>query len=146
MEQDTAIAAVGHVIQLSVAPVFLLSGIAGMLAVMTNRLARIIDRARQYEARLPASSAEDLPGLLGDLRVLSRRAKLIYSAITMCTVTALCVCAVVVSLFVGAFLEFDASVPVAVLFVAAMSAFFVGLVCFLREVFVATAELRIGPR
>jgi len=41
MEQETAIATVGHAIQLSVAPVFLLSGIGAMLAVMTNRLARI---------------------------------------------------------------------------------------------------------
>jgi len=47
-------------------------------------------------------------------------------------------------LFMGAFLRFDASVPVALLFVAAMVAFFLGLLSFLREIFLATANLRIG--
>jgi hypothetical protein len=41
--------AVAHAIQLAVAPVFLLSGIGAILAVMTNRLGRIIDRARVLE-------------------------------------------------------------------------------------------------
>lgn len=40
---------VAHAIQLAVAPVFLLSGIGAMLVVMTNRLGRIIDRARVIE-------------------------------------------------------------------------------------------------
>jgi len=35
-------------------------------------------------------------------------------------------------------------VPVALLFVAAMFAFFAGLVFFLREIFLATSSLRIG--
>jgi hypothetical protein len=52
----------------------------------------------------------------------------------------------VATLFVGAFLQFDAAVPVAILFIGAMSTFFVGLLCFLREIFIATASLRIGPR
>ena len=38
-----------HAIQLAIAPVFLLSGIAALLGVMANRLARIIDRARMLE-------------------------------------------------------------------------------------------------
>ena len=37
---------IGHAIQLALAPVFLLTGIAAMLGVMTGRLARIIDRGR----------------------------------------------------------------------------------------------------
>jgi hypothetical protein len=146
MEQETAIAAVGHAIQLSVAPVFLLSGIAGLLAVMTNRLSRIVDRAREVEARLPASNPGELTALDRELRTLSRRAKFIYVSITLCTITALFVSAVVATLFVGAFLAFDASVWVAVLFVSAMAALFVGLMFFLREIFTATAALRIGPR
>jgi hypothetical protein len=50
--------AVAHAIQLAVAPVFLLSGIGAILAVMTNRLGRIIDRARVLEVRLDNASAE----------------------------------------------------------------------------------------
>jgi hypothetical protein len=144
--EEGVIASVGHVIQLSVAPVFLLSAIAGMLAVMTNRLARIIDRARQVEALLPVSDEADLSALHGDLRTLSRRAKYINFAITLFTLTALLVCAVVATLFVAAFQDLDARLTVAVLFVGAMVAFFFGLLCFLREVYIATRGLRIGPR
>src|SRR5206468_12157221 len=55
------------------------------------------------------------------------------------------VCTVIATLFLAAFASFDASVPVALFFVAAMVAFFAGLVFFLREIFIATANLRIGP-
>ncbi len=144
MEQDSGITAVAHVIQLAVAPVFLLSGIGAMLAVMTNRLARVIDRARVLEGQLRAAPA-DAAVIAAQLAVLSRRAKLVGTSITLCTITALLVCAVIAILFLGAFLRFDASVPVALLFIAAMFAFFAGLLSFLREIFIATASLRIGP-
>jgi hypothetical protein len=146
VDYETAITTVGHAIQLSVAPVFLLSGIGAMLAVMTNRLARVVDRARSVEAQLAATATENAEPILDDLRSLSKRAKFINLAITFCTITALFVCAVVATLFLGAFLRFDASVPIAILFVGAMVTFFFGLLCFLREIFVATATLRIGPR
>jgi uncharacterized protein DUF2721 len=138
--------AVAHAIQLAVAPVFLLSGIGAILVVMTNRLGRIIDRARVLEEKLDGASAEILAALRADLTVLSRRAKLISRAITLCTTTALLVCTVIAVLFLSAFLRFDATIPVALLFIAAMSTFFLGLVWFLREIYVATVTLRIGPR
>jgi hypothetical protein len=138
--------AVAHAVQLAVAPVFLLSGIGAMLAVMTSRLGRIIDRARDLEERLVDASPEFLSSLQTDLRMLSQRAKLIYLAIALCTTTALLVCTVVAFLFVSAFLQFDASVIVALLFIAAMSTFVLGLLWFLREIYVGTISLRIGPR
>ena len=138
--------AVAHAIQLAVAPVFLLSGIGAILAVMTNRLGKIIDRARVLEDKLDAASPKLLATLRADLPILSRRAKLISRAITLCTTTALLVCTVIAVLFLSAFLRFDATIPVALLFVAAMSTFFLGLLWFLREIYVATVSLRIGPR
>lgn len=144
MDQDTAIATVGHAIQLSVAPVFLLSGIGAMLAVMTNRMSRIVDRGRIHESRLRDAAPEEAVRLNDQLAVLSRRAKLINRAITLLTITALFVCAVVATLFIATFFSFNAAIPVAVLFVAAMATFFVALLFFLREIFVATASLRIG--
>jgi hypothetical protein len=62
-----------------------------------------------------------------------RRARYIRHASIPCTVTALLVCAVIATLFVGAFGRFDTSVPVALLFVAAMVAFIGGLLFFLRK-------------
>ena len=124
---------------------FLLSGIGAMLAVMTNRMSRIVDRGRVHETRLVDASPEEAVRLHDHLAVLSRRAKLINRAITLLTITALFVCAVVGTLFVGAFFSFNTAMPVAALFVAAMATLFVALLFFLREIFVATAALRIGP-
>jgi len=138
--------AVAHAIQLAVAPVFLLSAIGAILAVMTNRLSRIIDRARVLEQGLEELPAAVVASRRADLGVLSRRAKLIGFAITLCTATALLVCTVIAMMFLSASLHFDATLPVTVLFIAAMLTFFVGLICFLREIYVATVSLRIGPR
>jgi hypothetical protein len=146
MGELSNISAVAHVIQLSVAPVFLLSGIGAMLAVMTNRLSRIIDRARVLESRLEEATPETVGRLQEDLATLTQRAKLIGPAITLCTTTALLICLVIAALFLSAFLHFDAGVVVAVLFILSMLAFFLGLLWFLREIFVATRNLRIGSR
>jgi len=138
--------AVAHAVQLAVAPVFLLTGIAAILSVMTNRLGRVIDRARILEERLEGAAPESIATLRADLAVLSRRAKLNGRAITLCTMTALLVCTMIAVLFLSAFLRFDASIPVALLFIAAMLCFFLGLLWFLREIYLATKSLRIGPR
>ena len=69
-----------------------------------------------------ATASPDATAVRGQLQTLSRRAKLISRAIALCTVTALLVCAVIATLFLGAFARFDVSVPVALLFVAAMIA------------------------
>jgi len=150
MPSSGEVSSIAHVIQLAVAPVFLLSGMAGLLAVLTNRLGRIIDRARRLEEKLaPAGLSAGSPeaaAIHADLATLSRRARLINAAVTLCTSSALLICAVIAVLFLSAFLRFDLTATVAFLFVAAMLALFGGLLFFLREVFVATASLRIGPR
>ncbi|HET9467418.1 MAG TPA: DUF2721 domain-containing protein [Vicinamibacterales bacterium] len=143
---EIQVSPVAYVIQLAVAPVFLLSGIGAILAVMTSRLGRIIDRARVLEDRLANATADETPAIERDLGTLTHRARLIGPAITLCTVTALLVCTVIAILFSSAFFHFDAAVPVALLFIAAMLAFFLGLLWFLREIYVATSNLRIASR
>jgi hypothetical protein len=125
-----------------VAPVFLLSGIGAMLSVMTSRLGRVVNRARVLEGEVLRDGPKTVT--LDELSTLSRRARFIGRSIALCTVTALLVCAVIVVLFIGAFVRLDTSTIVALLFISAMTAFFVGLVMFLREILLATASLRIG--
>ena len=141
--QQTGVTAVGQVIDLAIAPVFLLSAIGALLVVLTNRLARIIDRARVLEAQL-TGTATGSTGLQGELDTLSRRAMLIHRAITLSVVTAVLVCAVIVALFMGAFVETDVSIMVALLFIGAMLSFLGGLLTLMRELFVATESLRFG--
>ncbi len=144
MTPDSAVSAIAHTIELSIAPVFLISGIGAILAVLTSRLGRIVDRARVLETEPPPDPSQT--AWVGvEMKVLFRRAKLINESITLCTVTALLIAAVIAILFVGAFLEFDMSVPVALLFIAGMGSLLLGLMQFLREIFLATSSLRIGP-
>ena len=115
MIDSSDVSEISRTIQLAVAPVFLLSGIGAMLSVMTNRLSRVIDRARAVEGKLDSASALDAPERI-ELSRLATRAKLVGRAITLCTFTALLVSAVVACLFLSAFLHFDATYPVAFLF------------------------------
>jgi hypothetical protein len=136
---------IAHVIQMAVTPVFLLVGIGTMLGVMTSRLSRVIDRARVLEGRLPDAAPAIAVLIREELETLGRRAQLVSRAIAMCTSTALVVCTVIAVLFSSAFLQFDASILIAVLFVIGMLTLFFGLLSFLREIFLATSNMRIGP-
>lgn len=137
---------IANAIQLAVAPVFLLTAIGAILGVMANRLGRVIDRARFLEGRLENSPPAESSAIKAHLIILSRRAKMINLALTFCTMTALLVCTVIALLFSGSFVRFDITIPVAALFIIAMILLVMGLLWFLREVFLATASLRIGPR
>jgi hypothetical protein len=137
---------VAHVIQLAVAPVFLLSGVGVMLTVLTNRLARVVDRARTVEKAVAQAPATERAALEDNLQVLARRARLMNRAITLCTICALLVSLVIVALFVASFTAIQLAIPIASLFIIAMLSFIAALLIFLREVFLAIASLHIGDR
>jgi hypothetical protein len=140
-----AVSDVAQSMQLALGPVFLLNGVGVMLAMLTTRLARIVDRARGLEVRLPHAGEEELREIHRVLAVTSRRARLMNRAITLGTVAALLVATVVALLFAAAFLTFPIGPTIAVLFVTCMGALFGSLWCFLVEVRVATEALRFGP-
>jgi hypothetical protein len=142
--QESQVSAIAHVIQLAVAPVFLLTGVGAMLGVMANRLARVIDRARVLEERLAGAPSERERRYRDELTILGRRGSLMHRAIGLCTTSALLVCAVIVTLFVGAFLETDVAAVIGLLFVTAMLTMFAGLVMFLAEIRLAIRGMRIG--
>lgn len=135
---------VAHVIQLSVAPVFLLTGVGAILNVMANRLSRIIDRARVLELRLGASEGAARAELEQRIVRLEGRARLVGHAIALCVTTAVLVCGVIITLFLGEFLAFEATVPAALLFIGALLSFLLALIWLLREIFVAIRTLKFG--
>ena len=137
---------IAHAIELSVAPVFLLSGIGVFLGVLTQRLARVIDRARPLEQRLDTAGDAERAGLERELRLLARRGRYINRCLTASVSSAIAVALVVVLIFLSEFIRFPLAAPVSVLFIAAMLSLLVGLVYFLLEVGVATRQLRIGRR
>lgn len=145
MSELSDIGVVSHVIQLAVAPAFLLTAIGAMMTVMTNRLGRIIDRARRLEDILASAPNEIAAVMHSDLGTLSRRSKLISLAITLCTAAAIMICTVIAILFLGNFFQFGIAIPIALLFIIAMLLLVIGMIIFLREIFLGTASLRIGP-
>ncbi|HWP94225.1 MAG TPA: DUF2721 domain-containing protein [Gammaproteobacteria bacterium] len=145
MSPETYISDVAHAIQLAVAPVFLLTGVGALLAVLTSRLARIVDRARQLEGLLAQADEAGRDRLLAELRVLSRRARYVNLAVTLATFCALLVCTVIVLLFFGAYSEARVVRTVGIIFIVAMFTLIAALLVFLREIFTATRHLRIGP-
>lgn len=144
MQDTPGISDVAHSIQLAVAPVFLLTGVGTLLNVLTQRLARIIDRARALQGGTnvdPMAPQE----VSDELVVLSRRAKLVHRAITLSTVCALLICLVVVSLFARVALGQDLAALIVILFSAALFAFIGALITLLLEVRAATASLHFVP-
>jgi Protein of unknown function (DUF2721) len=141
-----AVSDVAQAIQLSLAPVFLLSGIGVMLGMLTSRLARIVDRARVMEKGMDHATEQDRQQMRATLRIVSRRGRLMNRAITLGTVAALLVSMVVALLFAAAFAPFSLGVAIACVFILAMSSLVGSLWCFLIEVRIATASLRIGSR
>jgi hypothetical protein len=137
---------IAEVIRLAVAPVFLFSGIGIVLTVLTNRLARIVDRARKIEAEALVAAETELDDVRRELGVLERRARLLNMAVTLLVVSALLVSGVVISLFLASIMEYALSRLIATLFILTMLSFVGAMLCFLREVRVATAALRIGLR
>lgn len=144
MESPTHVASLAQVIQLAVAPVFLLAGLGATLNVLANRIARIIDRARLMEEQLSGADAETARELHERLRVLSRRATLINRAIGLCVMSGLLVSLVVAALFISSSLRIELALPIGVGFVLALLSLAASLVYFLREVFIATASLSFG--
>ena len=145
MPQAQHIADASRLIQLAIAPVFLLTGVATLLGVLSSRLGRTIDRGRVLEGLLETADATRIARMHDELAVLSRRAKILYRSIALGVITALLICSVIASLFMSAFTRVDVTLVVAGFFIAAMAALISTLLLFLREVFLATRVLRIGP-
>ena len=124
-----------HVIQLAIAPVFLLNAVAAIINVLASRLARVVDRIRYFEDRTEPFGPGELPRAQAERDRLARRLKLIYFAMTFQVFCALFVGLLIIVAFFDAFVTANLSKTIALLFAAAMMAFIGGLVMFLREIF-----------
>jgi hypothetical protein len=138
---------IAHIIQLSVAPVFLVAGIGTLLNVLTSRLARVVDRNRRLDGDILSGQSPfgDDGYHLAELRVLDQRMNWINRAIFLATIAVLLVCLVVVALFAGELLGIDLSQFIAAMFIGAMGALIFALLAFLVEISHARKMLRVRP-
>jgi hypothetical protein len=143
LETAASINDIGRAIQLALAPVFLLTGIAGLLNVMTGRLSRIVDRGRKLTEHRDVAEAAVDKSLRVSLTNLERRRYFASAAITACTLSALLVCVTIAALFLEVLLGLRMKWLAGVLFTLATLALVVGLAYFLREVHLANVTVRI---
>jgi hypothetical protein len=134
------VADITRIIQLAVAPVFLLTAIGTILSALNNRLGRIVDRRRILEERFRKGNPEGQEPAkedLYELELLARRISLIYHAIVMAIICALFICMLVACAFLGVFVTVDIARLIGTLFILAMFALIGSLWMLLREVFLA---------
>ena len=126
---------VTHVIQLAIAPVFLLTAVGTLINVLVNRLGRSVDRRRTLTASLASLDAGLLGNANGELAYVHRRVRLIYGAILLSVGAAFLICLLIAVAFLDALIAADLSQLVAVLFMLAMLALIGSLALFMREIY-----------
>ena len=140
---DTSVTTVAQIIQLSVAPVFLLAGIGAFLNVCAGRLSRIVDRARTVEVALLGSRGAEHDRHLGEIRTLDRRMAMVSWAIFFSVLAAVLICLVVAILFASALTHTHAGTAVALLFIATMASIGLGFSVFLLETRIGSRSVRV---
>jgi hypothetical protein len=137
-------------IQLAVAPVFLLTGVAGMLNALGTRLARVIDRARQLQNRLedegqPLSTSKRAT-ITGELQTLRQRSKIINLATALMVICAALIGLTVMELFYSAGLGGRLQIThwVTTTFLGGFGCFITACMLYLAEILVASRSVQIG--
>ncbi len=138
----TDIHSVSEAIRDAVAPVFLLTGIGSILGVLIGRLGRSIDRARSLND-MPQEKREKFKD---ELRIIVKRTKWLRRAIGLATLAALCVCVSIATLFISVETGFKMPHVVLMAFISSMISVILGLLCFLREIVLASREVIVPYR
>jgi hypothetical protein len=143
---ETHLPAIASVIQLAVAPVFLLTAVGTIIAALNYRLGRAVDRRRSLERRLAKMDAEELGPARDELATIALRIRYTYLSILASVVSALFVCLLIAAAFLGAFVRVDLSATIGTLFVLSILSLVACLLLFLREIFLAVSTPRHVPR
>ena len=134
----------GEIIQMSVAPVFLLVAIGSILNVVTSRLGRVVDRARNLEDRVANGSRDpESERYRIELKALERRMIFSHWAINFLSIAALVVAALVAVVFIADTGSEDHSSLISGLFITAVIGIMAGISCFIVEISVATRTVHV---
>jgi len=143
---ESGVGSIAHAVQLSVAPVFLLTGIAGLLNVMTNRLARAIDHVRKLDADWKSGDLAPSDQDLEQLSLYRRRAILANNAIAACTAAGLLTCVVIAILFIDALLGTRLRWLAGIAYFLSTAALILAFALFQAEIYFGTRTLVEGPQ
>jgi len=122
------------VLQIAIGPVILISGVGLLLLSMTNRLGRVIDRARVLHREKRTERQEEHESIRRQLQILHGRTILIRRAIIFASMSALLAAFLIISLFLAALLKLDAGWLIMVLFIGCMIALIWSLIVYIQDV------------
>lgn len=150
-DSNSIVTTISHLIQLSVAPVFLLAGVAGLLNVFIGRLTRIIDKLEKLDSKLMAKEKKEIN--IKESNYNSQRRNFLVMrmqntnfAIFFCTATGLMVALVILMIFFSSLIGFDSTILISVLFIIAMASLIVALILFLREIYFTTSYIKVQKK
>jgi hypothetical protein len=131
------------VLQTSMAPCVLISGVGLLVLSMTNQLGRPLDRIRALTSNLEQAEAEQKRVLLEEIDILYRCAKLLQIAVTFAVLSIFFVGTIILFLFVTA--TFGASLEglIEVLFSASLISLVVSLILFLWDIQLGLSSIKI---
>jgi hypothetical protein len=132
-----------EIIQLSLAPIFLIVGIGTLVNVATGRVARVIDRARWFEDLAKESPEHINASAKYEIRALKKRLKLANWSINFLIASAVITCVNVILLMLNGLLSVNLDATIIITFMVCMTLLTGGLIAFFFEVSVATATLKI---
>lgn len=132
IERTASTPRVQQVVQLSLAPAFLLSGIGAIMNVIMSRMIWIAQRIEKIEdARARDQQPDDWRA--PELGWLKQRRKLAQGAILFSTASAVIISLVIGLLFISAYITAQIGTVIALLWVLTMVLLVTGLAFFLRE-------------
>jgi uncharacterized membrane protein YdbT with pleckstrin-like domain len=146
MAYDPHIPEIATVIQLAVAPVFMLTAVGTIIAALNIRLNRAVDRRRALEESMPRMPADEKPSAHQELEFIDRRIRYVYRSILAAVASGLFICLLIAGAFFASFLRADISYTIGAMFALAVLALTVSLLLFLREIFLAVSTPRHIPR
>jgi len=131
------------VLQLSIGPVIVISGVGLVLLSLTNRYSGVVTRARALADSLRGEQGKDTHRIRHQLMILCRRARLLRLAIALASTSLLLAAFLVIALFLLELLGLEAALIIVVLFIACMTALSLGLIVFLVDVNMSLSALKL---
>ena len=131
------------VLQTAIGPVILISGVGLLLLSMTNRLSRVIDRARNLLALSEATGGPQRQKILAQIDILWSQARLIRWSILFAAVSLLCAALLIIVLFITALFGIEDAWLLTLIFILCMASLIASLIVFITDINRSLAAFKV---
>jgi hypothetical protein len=131
------------VLQTSIGPVILISGVGLLLLSLTNRFGRAVDRTRQLLREMRTTSGDTRTRLARQVENLYERARLIQRAIIFCAISVLFAALLIITLFFTALLALNLAILISLLFICCLLSLILSLIAFTMDIRLSLVALKL---